>query len=97
MALHASRLLGQSVELEVRTAFHDLRGARKRLEQAGLAVELAGTSLGMVEDRYREGLTTLVELMEAETALTSARTREVQARRDLLLADATLKLAIGRL
>ena len=58
---------------------------------------LAGNSLAMVQDRYKEGLTTLVELMETETALTSARTREVQARRDLLLADATLKLAIGRL
>ena len=97
MARGASELLGQSVELEVLTSFHELRSARKRLEQAGLAVQLAGTSLKMVEDRYREGLTTLVELMEAETALTSARTREVQARRDLLLADATLKLAIGRL
>ena len=97
MARSASELLSQSVELEVLTSFHDLRSARKRLEQAALAVQLAGTSLKMVEDRYREGLTTLVELMEAETALTSARTREVQARRDLLLADATLKLAIGRL
>ncbi|MBD3867800.1 MAG: TolC family protein [Acidobacteria bacterium] len=97
MALSASELMGQSVELEVRTAFHELKAARKRIEQAGMAVGLAGASLVMVEDRYREGLTTLVELMEAETALTSARTREVQARRDLLLADATLKLAIGRL
>jgi outer membrane protein TolC len=97
MALSASELMDQSVELEVRTAFHELKAAAKRIEQAGLAVELAGASLVMVEDRYREGLTQLVELMEAETALTSARTREVQARRDLLLADATLKLAIGRL
>ena len=97
MALSASELMSQSVELEVRTAFHELKAARKRIEQAGMAVGLAGASLVMVEDRYREGLTTLVELMEAETALTSARTREVQARRDLLLADATLKLAIGRL
>jgi outer membrane protein TolC len=97
MAQNASRLLEQAVELEVRTAFHDLRAARKRIEQTVLAVQLAGTSLDIVEDRYREGLATLVELMEAETALTSARTREVQARRDLLLADATLKLAIGRL
>ena len=97
MASSASELLGQSVELEVRTAFHDLRASRKRIEQAALAVELAGTSLAMVQDRYKEGLTNLVELLEAETALTSARSREVQARRDLLLADATLKLAIGRL
>lgn len=97
MAQGAAELLGQSVELEVRTAFHDLRAARKRIEQTGLAVELAGTSLAMVQDRYREGLAQLVELLEAETALTSAWTREVQARRDLLLADATLKLAIGRL
>lgn len=97
MANHASELLAESVELEVRTAFHELAAARKRTERTSLAVELAGAGLRIVEDRYREGLATLVELLDAETALTAARTREVAARRDLLLADAALKLAVGRL
>jgi outer membrane protein len=97
MAAHASEMMAQAVELEVMTTWHELRASTKSLEKNMLAVEMAGAALKIVEDRYKEGLTTLVELMEAETALTSAQTREVAARRDLLLADASLKLAVGRL
>ena len=50
----------------------------------------------IIENRYREGLTTLIELLDAETALTQARTRAIGAGRDLLLSQATLDLAIGR-
>jgi outer membrane protein TolC len=89
--------LWRSVGLEVRRAWHDLQASRKRLEQALRAVEMSDESLRIVRDRYREGLTTLVELLDAETALTRARTREVAARRDVLLGEATLDLAVGRL
>ena len=39
----------------------------------------------------------LIDLLDNETALTEARTRELAARRDLLLAQAALDLAVGRL
>jgi len=99
-------LLRQSIDLEVRQAFHDLRASRKRLEQATQATELAGESLRTVRDRYGEGLTTFVELLDVETALTRARTRTIltrartrtiAARRDVLLSKANLDLAVGRL
>jgi TolC family type I secretion outer membrane protein len=96
-AREQSAQLRQQIELEVRRAYHDLRAATKRLAQARRAVELAQSSLRIVEDRYKEGLTTLVELLDAETALTRARTRRVAARRDVLLSGATLDLAVGRL
>jgi outer membrane protein TolC len=89
--------LRQNAGLEVRQAYYDLKASRESLVQAAKAVESARASLVIVEDRYKEGLTTLVELLAGQTALTAARTREVSARRDLLLADARLKLAIGRL
>jgi outer membrane protein TolC len=38
----------------------------------------------------------IVELLGAETAHTQARANEVQARRDVALADAGLDLALGR-
>ena len=60
-------------------------------------MQLARESLRMIEDRYQEGLTPLVELLEAENALTRARTREVGARRDLFVARSGLDLAVGRL
>jgi outer membrane protein TolC len=85
------------VALEVRQAFSELRAAGQRLEQSAQSVGLARRSLTIVEDRYKEGLTTLPELLDAETALTTARLREVAARRDVLLARASLDLATGEL
>jgi outer membrane protein TolC len=90
-------VLASSIGLEVRSAVADLTAARKRLVHADRAAEMAVESLRLVQDRYREGLTTLVELLEAETALSQARVRGIAARRDLLLSDAALELAVGRL
>jgi len=89
--------LKQRTGLEVHQAYYDLKASRESLAEAAKAIESARASLVIVEDRYKEGLTTLVELLAGQTALNAARTREVSARRDLLLADARLKLAIGRL
>jgi len=90
-------LLAQSVALEVRRAFYELRAATQRLDQARRGVDLAQRSLAIVEDRYREGLTILPELLDGETALTRARLREVTAHRDVLLGRASLDLATGNL
>ena len=90
-------LLAESAALEVRSAFHELRAARQRIEQATRGAELARRSLEIVEDRYKEGLTTLPDLLDAETALTEARLRDLAARRDLLVARARLDLAVGAL
>ncbi|RMH19257.1 MAG: hypothetical protein D6696_11150, partial [Acidobacteria bacterium] len=82
---------------EVRRAAAELAAARARLAQGERAVALAERSLAIVRDRYREGLTVLSELLDAENALTRARLRRLAARRDLLLGRAALKLATGRL
>lgn len=87
----------QAVEIEVRRSYHEQRAAGKRIEQAAAAIVLAEESLRIVRDRYGEGLTTLVELLEAETTLTRARSRELAALRDAWLTDANLRLATGRL
>ena len=90
-------LLRQGAELEVRAAWNDLRVARRRLDLASASAEQARAALAIVEDRYKEGLTTIVELLGAQTSLTAARTREAAARRDVLLARSSLDLAVGRL
>ena len=90
-------MLRQSVDLETRQAFFDVRASRQSLEQSRRAVELADESLRSVQDRYREGLATLVELLDAETALTRSRTREIATLRALIMSQANLELAVGRL
>jgi outer membrane protein TolC len=93
----ARELLESRVGLEVRQAWHGLRAAASRIDTADAAVAMAEESLRVVEDRYRNGLATLVELLEAESALTRAKTRLVAAQRSALTARAALDLATGRL
>ncbi len=89
--------LALAADLEVRRAFHDLHAAGRRVEHTARAIALADSSLRVVRDRYKEGLATWIELREGETLLTGARTRNLAARRDLVLADVALDLALGRL
>jgi len=96
-AERAQELLRQSVSLDVIEAYHGLEAARKSLTVSRRAVEQGREGLRIVEDRYRGGLTTLVDLLEAETSLTRARAREVAAGRDVLVSRAALDLAVGRL
>jgi outer membrane protein len=96
-AERAQELLRQSVSLDVIEAYHGLEAARQSLTVSRRAVEQGREGLRIVEDRYRGGLTTLVDLLEAETSLTRARAREVAAGRDVLVSRAALDLAVGRL
>jgi outer membrane protein TolC len=89
--------LASAIGLEVRSARQEISAAGQRLRQAEASIHLAERSRTLVEDRYKEGLVRLPELLDAETALTEARLRDVAARRDLLLAQATLRLATGSL
>jgi outer membrane protein TolC len=45
--------------------------------------------------RYQAGLATYVEVTDAETALVTARTNQVNAQYDLSIARAALKRALG--
>ncbi len=96
-ATQMNALLHDAAGLEVRQAWYALEAAQQRVVIATGAVAQARAALAQVEDRYKEGLATIVELMGAQTALSAARTREVAARRDVLLGRATLDLATGSL
>jgi outer membrane protein len=96
-AEQVGELMRQSAGLDVRKAWYALEAARQRVDIATAAVAQARSALSIVEDRYKEGMATVVELLSAQTALTASRTREISARRDVLLGRATLDLATGRL
>ena len=96
-AHESAELLEQEIELEVLTLHAETLAAAQRLVQTRRGLELAQRSLEIVQDRYREGLANLPELLAAESALTRARLQEVAARRDQLLSRAALELATGSL
>jgi outer membrane protein TolC len=86
----------RAVALEVTQAFYEVQAASERIVHAQAAVQLARENLRIVENRYREGMSTSVELLDAQTAVTMAQTRIVAARRGLMLGRAALDLAVGR-
>ncbi len=89
-------LLREQIALQVRMAVSRLATARQKKTLSRGAMDMAQESLRIVVDRYAEGLVPLVQLLEAEDALTRARFREASARRELLVADSLVRLALGR-
>jgi outer membrane protein TolC len=83
------------VELEVRQAWQELTTARARQTSAHAALDSAREGLRVRELRFRQGLDTMLDLLDAETALREAETRELVARYDLALAAWRLHFVSG--
>jgi outer membrane protein len=87
--------MSNRIRLEVKRALLRLRAATERIGVARHAVVQAEDSLRIVKDRYDTGLTTIVNLLSTEAALTEARARLTRALYDRNVADASLALALG--
>ncbi len=96
-ALALRERLGNAVGLEVRDAFLALQAARERVNVTRDAVTHAEESLRIVQNRYDSGLTTIVELLDSETALTATRTNLTRALYDATVGQARLDFSLGTL
>jgi outer membrane protein len=83
------------VELEVRTAYSDFIGAREVLDSQKKVQEAAEEALRLAKARADAGTATQLDVLDAETALTEARTTESLAKRDYTVSVAKLERAIG--
>ncbi len=81
------------VALQTRTAALNLQEAIKRISTADANVALAEEALRLASVRYEAGIATLVEVTDAESALTQAKTNAVNARYDYAVALADLQRA----
>lgn len=84
-----------SIRLEVQRAARDVRTAREQVAVAARAVGQAEERLRMTRDRYGAGLTTIVDLLAAESALTEARGNRAQALVRDNVSVAALEFALG--
>ena len=84
-----------AIRLEVQRAARDLRAAREQAAVAARAVGQAEERLRITRDRYESGLTTIVDLLAAESALAEARGNRSQALVRHNVSLATLELALG--
>jgi outer membrane protein TolC len=96
----AQALLAQmaaAVKLQVREAYLNLTTAQQRVEVSRQAQAEAEESLRIIQNRYEAGLATITDLLQVETAHTSAQKNYLNALSDYRRSYAALELATGEL
>ncbi|MHC1764226.1 MAG: TolC family protein [Verrucomicrobiia bacterium] len=85
----------RQIELQVRTAYSNFVEARELLDSQRKVQEQAEEALRLATVRSQAGTGTQLDVLSAQTALTEARTTEVLALHDYVVALARLERAIG--
>jgi len=83
------------IELDVRTAFSNFIEAREVLESQKKVLEQAEEAVRLARARSEAGSGTQLDVLSSQTALTDARTTQVQALHDYDAARARLQRAVG--
>src|SRR5687768_13764105 len=89
--------LANQIRFEVMRAYQQYVSARERIAVVAQITTQATETLRMVQDRYHAGLTTITELLRAQTALVRVRSDVLAARYDQCVGYADVLLAAGRL
>jgi outer membrane protein TolC len=89
--------LANQIRFEVIRAYRRYVTARERIILAARSAEQAEEALRIIQIRYREGLTTITEMLRAETALVRSQMNLIAARYDHYVGFANVLLATGRL
>jgi outer membrane protein len=97
LAVSEQQHLANKIRLEVVRAHQQFISARERLKVAERIINQASEALRITQDRYQEGLTTITEVLRAETTLTRARLNTLSARHDYYVGYASVLLTTGRL
>ena len=87
--------LRRGIELDVRTAFSNFNEAREVLESNRKVLEQAAEALRLATSRYSAGTGTQLDVLSAQTALTDARSTQVQALRDYQVSVARFERVVG--
>ena len=92
----AYQVLLRDVELEVWSSYAQLDEAEEAIQATTALVASAEESARLAEGEYKSGTGSIIGLIDAQTALSSARLRQVAARLALHTAMARLDRAVGR-
>jgi outer membrane protein TolC len=90
-------VLRQTIFSEVNQALVNVDGAKERLRVTAVTVTQAKERLALVEGRYRAGLSTAVEVTDAEVALVNAQVNDVVAKSSYQAARSQLERSMGSL
>lgn len=85
----------QDIALEIHQIYRRLLEAKERLRLVAEIVAAAEADLFLAEDKYESGMGTFIEITDAQVALTSAGTSQIEAAYDYALAHAQLEKSMG--
>ena len=91
------RTVAQNVQLEVKDSFLDVVTLIQQIKVAEELVTIAREALSLATQRYRLGLSSIVEVTQSEVAVTAGETRLAETQYDAKIAEARLQYAIGGL
>ncbi len=83
------------IEQQVRVAYSSFVEAQEVLESQKKVVERADEAIRLASSRYEAGSGTQLDVLNAQTSLTEARTTQIEAARDYLVARARVERATG--
>jgi outer membrane protein TolC len=96
VAREEQRKLRLALRLEVERAELNLDAANERLGVSEKSIQQAEESARLSRSRFEQGLALTTQLIDAETALVTARVRRAEAEADQRIAIAALRKALGR-
>ena len=88
--------LERSVIQEIQTALADLKVAEQKLDIEKIKIRQAEDSLRIAEERYRNGLLSATDLIDAQNSVESARLNALQLVYSHTLGKFTLYRSCGR-
>ncbi len=94
---YGERQLRKQIEVDATEALLNVFEAAERVEAGAEAIELASRGLSIAQVQYEGGISTQLELIDAQLTLKRAETDHVTARHDYVTAASTLRNTIGLL
>lgn len=86
----------RQISAQLTQQFASLGNAKESIEVSALSVRAAEENVRVSEQRYRLGVATIFDLLQAQEQLTSAQVSEIQARFSYLRAKSQIEALIGR-
>ena len=86
-----TQIARQQITLEVAQAYYNLRSLYTKLDAEEAAIAAAQTSYDAIDKRYRNDRALLIELLSAQSRLTSSQLNKVLVGIDILIAEADIR------
>ena len=85
----------QNVRLQVKDSYLEMVTLLEQIKVAQQQVMIAREALSLAAQRYKLGLSSIVEVTQSEVAVTAAETRLAETQYDTKIAEARLRYAVG--